>query len=45
MSHNIAGCVLGLYYTNEGEHAAFDLLSLADFTQDDVLPLHPFTCE
>jgi hypothetical protein len=30
--HNIAASVLGLYATNEGEHAAFGFLSLANST-------------
>jgi hypothetical protein len=32
MSHNIAAFVLGLQSAYEGEHAAFGLLSLANFT-------------
>jgi hypothetical protein len=35
--------VLGLYSTYEREHAALGLLSLANFTEDDVLQFHTFT--
>jgi hypothetical protein len=37
--------VLGLQHTYKGEHAAFGLLSLAKFTEDDILQFHPFTCK
>jgi hypothetical protein len=32
MSNNITVFILGLYTTDEGEHAIFGLLSLANFT-------------
>jgi hypothetical protein len=32
VSHNIAAFVLGLQSTYEGEHEAFGLMSLANFT-------------
>jgi hypothetical protein len=45
MSHNIAAFVLGLQSAYEGEHTAFGLLNLANFTKDDFLQFHPFTCK
>jgi hypothetical protein len=41
MSHSIAALVLGLPTAYEGEHAAFGLLILTNFTLDDVLQFHP----
>jgi hypothetical protein len=45
MSNNITAFVLGLKSACKGEHTIFDLLSLANLAQDDVLQFHPFTCE
>jgi hypothetical protein len=36
--------VMGIYSTYETEHEAFGFLNLDNFTQDDVLLFHPFTC-
>jgi hypothetical protein len=45
MAHNITAFALGLQSAHEGEHVAFGLLNLANFTSDDVLQFHPFTFE
>jgi hypothetical protein len=42
-SNNIAVFALDLKSAYEGEHMIFDLLSLANLTQDDVLQFHLFT--
>jgi hypothetical protein len=36
---------LDLKSTYEGEHTIFGLLGLANFSQNDVLQFHPFTCK
>jgi hypothetical protein len=43
--HSIAAIVSGLYSTYERKHAGFGLLNLVNFTEDDVLQDHPFTCK
>jgi len=43
MSNNITVFVLGLKSAYEGEHKIFGLLSLADFSEGDVLQFHLFT--
>jgi hypothetical protein len=45
VSYNVAASVLGLQSAYEGENAAFDFLSLTNFTYDDVLQFHSFTCK
>jgi hypothetical protein len=36
---------LDLMSAYEGEHMIFGLLGQANFTKNDVLQFHPFTCE
>jgi hypothetical protein len=40
-SNNIAAFALDLKSTYEWEHTIFDVLSLADLAQNDVLQFHP----
>jgi hypothetical protein len=42
MSNNITAFVSDLKSTYEGEHTIFGFLSLANFTEDDVLQFYPF---
>jgi hypothetical protein len=41
--NNIDAFVPDLKSAYEGKYTIFGLLSLANFTQDDVLQFHPFT--
>jgi hypothetical protein len=44
-SNSLVVFVLDLMSTYEGKHTIFGLLGQANFTQNDVLQFHLFTCE